>query len=520
MPGWAISADPAKFDEALQFLLARVVITAETAAALDDDSRQRAFWIGGGLQLRQIQNVFDEIGKALESGEPFDEWRDRVRKTLRNDAHAETVFRNATQRALNAGRYRQMREPSVAKFRPYWMFDAVLDSRTTEEICRPRDKVTLPAEHDWWQGNVPPLHHRCRSGIRNLRKSEAEKRGITNVPPPVAAPGWGAAPDKAPIWKPDPATHDRKLLEELEAKKVKADNKPPPKPPKRKPEHDPKHWEAEYSHLGEAAANAAWGRTMLERGLDRSGVEVHAELKRLLDAGHPSLRRAAFELSGIAQVGNRPLRGTTAGHRARSLIALAEHTRTIKPAADFAAGEAGTALSSAVLREAELFYRLTLDANVGRPRGYHIDFDSTLDGGRSYHSTSAPRSDGTHGPRIALNPSAPSSIVAHEIAHAVEASDARARARYRAFLLARSKGVPRKRMVDLEPDKNYKPHEMTWEDELPDPYFGIDYGPHNSEVTSMGYQRLMERPHYFTRGSHRAEDEELLFFLLGQLAGR
>jgi SPP1 gp7 family putative phage head morphogenesis protein len=230
MPAWPTTADPSRFPEAVDFFLGRVVVTSEQAKALDIDAQNRAFWIGGGLQLEQIQRVHDEINKAIATGERFEDWRKRVREDLKTHrAHTETVFRNAVQRSYNAGRYEQMNDPEVAKVRPFWMYDAILDDRTTEVICRPRDGVTLPRDHQWWQnGNIPPLHHRCRSGIRNLRKAEADRRGITtDLPDQQAKPGWGLPPAKQPVWKPTAGTHEPKLVAELE-RKEKRKKKPEP----------------------------------------------------------------------------------------------------------------------------------------------------------------------------------------------------------------------------------------------------------------------------------------------------
>jgi SPP1 gp7 family putative phage head morphogenesis protein len=524
MPGWAISADPAKFDEAIAWLSQRVVITAETAALLDDDSRQRAFWVGGGLQLAQIQNVFDEIAKAVESGEPFEQWRKRLRSTLRNDAHAETVFRNATQRALNAGRYRQMKDPAVIKYRPFFMFDAVLDTRTTT-VCKKLGEpaVIRPADDPFWETRWPPLHHRCRSGVRSLRKAEAERRGITNVPPiDQPPPGWGNTPDKAPIWKPDPKKHDPKLVAELEKKKAKADSKKPPPPPKNKPEHDPKFWEKDYAHLGEAAPCAAWGRAMLERGLDRSVAEFRAEYDRLKAAGHPALTTdISAWLKGLRP--NQPLRGTVVGNQLHALIAFTEHTRTISPAAQFVAASGGSGAHLRVLAEAERFYQLTLDKSVKFPTGIHVDIGPRGAKGEPFRAKASwnkPRDDGSIGPRVVIDRAEFSPVVVHELAHLVEFSDPRAVARSRAFLLARTKGEPLKKLRDLTGIADYRDNEVAWEDKFWSPYVGKEYGAAATEVTSMGYERIMDSLTWFVRGSHRQADEEALFFMLGQLAGR
>src|SRR5690606_10457509 len=155
---WEVTADPVRFDEAASWFLARVVISDVDAQRLDAEARMRSFWVGAGLQLKQIQRVFDEINRAIDSGEPFEEWRKRVRSELTNDAHAETVFRNAVQRAYNAGRWRQMRESE--RWRPFGLVDAVLDLATTD-YCKTVDGTLLPLDHPWWRTHYFPAHHRC-----------------------------------------------------------------------------------------------------------------------------------------------------------------------------------------------------------------------------------------------------------------------------------------------------------------------------------------------------------------------
>jgi SPP1 gp7 family putative phage head morphogenesis protein len=221
---WKVTADVERYDEALSHFLGRTVLTDDERNSIPAEARKNAFWVAAPLEADQVQHVFDSIGQAIEKGEPFDEWRKRVRDQLTNDAHAETVFRNATQRAYNAGRYAQMREPSVQRFRPFWMYDAILDSRTTD-VCKACNGTILDAEDPWWGTHVPPLHHRCRSSIRNLRRSEAEKRGITTTAPtPEITGDWGAAPGGDP-WRPDLEKYEPEIAKALVAKE------PPPEPP-------------------------------------------------------------------------------------------------------------------------------------------------------------------------------------------------------------------------------------------------------------------------------------------------
>jgi SPP1 gp7 family putative phage head morphogenesis protein len=514
---WAVTTDPARFDEACDWFLKRVVIDEAEALRLGTDAGRRAFWIGRGLQLTQIQRVFDEIDKALVSGEPFEDWRKRVKDKLRDDAHAETVFRNATQRAYNAGRYRQMRD--AAKWRPYWQFDGIHDSRQSS-VCRAIDppggpETVLPADHPFWLTHVPPLHHRCRSAIRSLRKSEGEKR-VRNVPPAVPAEdGFGAAPDADPDWKPDPSKHDPALIAELD-KKSKKERKPPAKPKAPPKEHDPKYWEGVYSKPTEfakegydaAAPALGWGRAMLERGLDRTPVDVIAELERLQKSGHTAV--SPFALDSLRKLKpNRALRAQgVSASQWRGLIALQEHTRTIQT------GEFLVSTRLPATRGAKKFYELTLDTSVK----HNLDeLEVILRRGERAYFTERDLSRGIRGPHIVLGDPDKVRTAVHELAHALEHYQAKAVGRSRAFLKARTKGETKKKLRDLFPGRGYRDDEEIWEDRFFEKYWGKDYGESATEITSMGYERMLSD---WDIEELAAKDPELLHFLLGQLAGR
>src|SRR5690606_14826431 len=197
---WAVSADVERFDEALEWFLGRTILTDEQRRAIPARARARSFWIAGVAQLDVVQDVFDELDKAIANGEPFEEFRKRVQSKLtaawgkEDPARIETIFRNAAQSSYNAGRWAQMTEPSVAEFRPFWMYDAIQDDRTTP-LCKELDGTILHHQDAFWDTHIPPLHHSCRSSIRNLRRAEAERRGITTTRPDAPVPeGWGLSP--------------------------------------------------------------------------------------------------------------------------------------------------------------------------------------------------------------------------------------------------------------------------------------------------------------------------------------
>lgn len=163
-------------------------------------ARRLAFTVAGAAQTSMIAEVQESIARALDQGVFYREWADAVKDKLYAawggpDAHRlETIFQVNVQSAYQAGRYRQITDPDVMAARPFWLFDAVLDEGTTS-ICRGLDRTIRPADDPYWSaGRIPPLHFRCRSGIRTLTVGDATRRGITRRPSPAAGIGGFGEP--------------------------------------------------------------------------------------------------------------------------------------------------------------------------------------------------------------------------------------------------------------------------------------------------------------------------------------
>lgn len=216
---WKVSADPQKFEEALEEFLKRTPMSEAQLKEVSERARERAFTLSGVASLTLVSEVYEEVVGVLKEGGDFaqvkvallaklnGEWGGSVKNP---SARLNTVYRNAVQRAYNAGRYRQMREPAVLKARPYWMVDAVMDGATSD-ICAERDGITLSADDPWWQTNIPPYHHRCRTGIRTLTKKKAEKRGVSEAPKLEPLKGsFGLSPSDDE-WQPSPSDYPSAL---------------------------------------------------------------------------------------------------------------------------------------------------------------------------------------------------------------------------------------------------------------------------------------------------------------------
>jgi SPP1 gp7 family putative phage head morphogenesis protein len=212
---WGVSSNPLEFEEAVAWFRGKLVMTDDQYRRLAADAKRKAFTVAGVAQADVVQAVFNAIDKSLRDGTSFAEFQRQIGPVLAPfgvNGHAlETIYRTNMQAAYGAGRYKQMTEPDVLKARPVWVFDAVLDRRTSK-TCQSLNGLTLPANDPAWNGRIPPLHHRCRSGIRNIRAEDAQLSGA--VPALEGADGFGQPPGMDE-WQPDLRRYDSKVASVL-----------------------------------------------------------------------------------------------------------------------------------------------------------------------------------------------------------------------------------------------------------------------------------------------------------------
>ncbi|HAM40351.1 MAG TPA: hypothetical protein DCP69_03180, partial [Candidatus Omnitrophica bacterium] len=121
--------------EAIQFFKKRELVSPEEFAAEEDAYKSRVFGLSRVSDRYVLDRVHGSLNKALEEGGTLDEFLTEVDGYAeklgiggRGDYYWETVFRNNMQTALNAGRYRQ--QMRAVDRRPYWQYNAVMDSKT------------------------------------------------------------------------------------------------------------------------------------------------------------------------------------------------------------------------------------------------------------------------------------------------------------------------------------------------------------------------------------------------------
>lgn len=213
---------PVPFREALEYALGRKVELPETYYGKRINAqRAQAFSVAGLTELSQIQKVLDSLNEHLASGASFADWRAKVTSGDIGldlpDGRLDNIFRTNIQAAYANGRYTQQTDPVTLKLRPYWMYDAINDSRT-RPTHHAMDNTVLPASDPWWLTHYPPNGFRCRCTVISLSVKQAQKRGISTSYPDnaVVDPGFGYNPGT------DYATGVEKSLVKAAAKSPKA----------------------------------------------------------------------------------------------------------------------------------------------------------------------------------------------------------------------------------------------------------------------------------------------------------
>lgn len=205
---------------------AKVPMLDDAWNAIDEQAKSQAFTVSGVAQLDLVADVWRALDEALATGATLDDFQEAIEDELTSawgesvanpGARIETIFRTNAQTAFNAGRVQLMSDPDVLADRPFWMFDAVMDSRTSD-LCETCDETVRPADDPWWRQHTPPLHFNCRSSITSLTPEQAQKMGIdTHGPPAMPDQGFGRTPALA-AWGPRPTDYPADLWQEYQEK--------------------------------------------------------------------------------------------------------------------------------------------------------------------------------------------------------------------------------------------------------------------------------------------------------------
>ena len=174
---------PRRFEEALAFWQDKVKLSPKEFYALKAEARAKAFTVSGMAKESEIADLFTGIEKAIAEGIPFGEFKKHFRELFERKGwvgkgawRIETIFRTNIQSAYSAGRYKQMTHSATVKALPYWMYDAVNDSRT-RPLHRAMDGRVFRADDPIWDTWYPPNGFNCRCRVVALTEERLKRMG-------------------------------------------------------------------------------------------------------------------------------------------------------------------------------------------------------------------------------------------------------------------------------------------------------------------------------------------------------
>lgn len=181
------------FQEAVDYAASRDVVLPDVYyGKLAGVQRSQSVSIAGLASLEQIKAIIDLVRSVMDAGGTFADFQKKVKDgqlaTALSKARLDNIFRTNMQAAYSRGRYEQ--QMRVTMNRPYWMYDAINDSRTRPSHLA-MDGTVLHHSHPWWKTHYTPNGYRCRCTIISLTEAQARKRGVSPLPP-AADPdeGW------------------------------------------------------------------------------------------------------------------------------------------------------------------------------------------------------------------------------------------------------------------------------------------------------------------------------------------
>lgn len=186
--------------EAIQFWKDKVILPPDEFYALDYEKRVTAFTVSKLAAADELQDVYNALHTALKKGMTLYDFKKQLSHIFEQKGwtrwRIETIFRTNMQTAFQVGRYRQMAE--LKDLMPYWMYDAVNDSRT-RPTHRALDGKVFPADHPFWKTWYPPNGFNCRCTVVPLSEYHLKRRGLkveTNDPTGTMLPdGQVLVPD-------------------------------------------------------------------------------------------------------------------------------------------------------------------------------------------------------------------------------------------------------------------------------------------------------------------------------------
>lgn len=205
MSGETEFADPdvfnQPFDEQIDYFNQKQPRPTKSSKDISGPDNDRAFVIAGAKDRDMLNDFQTAIGKALKDGPSLEAFRKDFDAIVakygwsykgKRGWRTRVIFETNVRTSYMAGRLKQMRDPSVVKARPYWMYRHGMTRKP--KVPRPQhqawDRKVLPADDPWFETHFPPNDWFCSCGVVTLSERDVKRLGLTvsKSPEPLMEP--------------------------------------------------------------------------------------------------------------------------------------------------------------------------------------------------------------------------------------------------------------------------------------------------------------------------------------------
>ncbi len=196
-----VTAANLPFDEAIEFFKDKVNIPTKRWDDLWQDMHARGFMVAGAMRDDLLTDFHTALSKALEQGTTLADFRKDFDNIVQSygwnyqggrNWRTRVIYNTNIRTAYQAGRYKQMTDPDVLQYRPYWRYRHG-DSADPRPEHLAWDGLVLPADDPWFDIHWPPNGWGCQCFVEALSARDLERLGKSG-------------PDRAPADRIDPQT--------------------------------------------------------------------------------------------------------------------------------------------------------------------------------------------------------------------------------------------------------------------------------------------------------------------------
>lgn len=186
------------FPEAEQFFAQKVNLPTRRSDDLRHGAHVRGFSVAGMVRDDMLSDIRSALEKSSREGRPFAEFKAAFNEVVdrtgwefyapgateeaRRDWRARLIYRTNMRVAYMAGRYKQMTDPDVLKYRPYWRYRHN-DSRHPRPQHVAWDGLVLLASDPWWKVHYGPNGWGCLCDAVAINARQMRAMGKTGPDP-------------------------------------------------------------------------------------------------------------------------------------------------------------------------------------------------------------------------------------------------------------------------------------------------------------------------------------------------